>query len=152
MVASVAQVTKQHLVLVLRLLTLDALLAVCALPVIAGDVLQQLQVETNTGGVRALVALAAVEQQLGDPDLVLVHVALAVFAGGEGSHLINLPLDNVRGCHSSCIMRWIKRDSSGLTLLLLLVINILQCIITCSSVGCRLGLLLVFSFLLDLSF
>ena len=35
----------------------------------------ELQTEADTGGVGGRVTLAAVEQHLGDPDLVLVHVS-----------------------------------------------------------------------------
>ena len=37
--------------------------------------MDEVQAEADTGGVGGLVALAAVEQHLGHPDLVLVHVS-----------------------------------------------------------------------------
>ena len=64
----------------------------------------EVQAEPYAGWVRGLVALAAVEHHLGDPELVLVHISCttvskeflplslltsAMFAGGEGFHLVN---------------------------------------------------------------
>ena len=91
--SSVAEVTEEHLVLVLRFVATDTLLAVSALPLIAGDELgeqqlvigptseeadiyvDQVQTEADTRGVGGLIALAAVEQHLGHANLVLVHVS-----------------------------------------------------------------------------
>ena len=92
MEASVAEVTEQHFVLVLGLITLHTLLAVRALPLVAGDELRKKQLivasaqrpdihvdeveaEADAGWVRGLVALAAVEQHLWHAQLVLVHVS-----------------------------------------------------------------------------
>ena len=49
--SSVTQITEQHLVLICRVIASHALLAVRALPLIAGDEVQQVQVEPHTGWV-----------------------------------------------------------------------------------------------------
>ena len=85
----VTKVTEEHLVLILRLGAGHTLLAVCALPVVAGHVTQELQAESNTGGVRGLVTLGAVEKQFRHTNLVLVYVSVAMLTSGQRANLVN---------------------------------------------------------------
>ena len=91
MKSSIAEVTEEHLVLVLRVGAGNALLAVSALPVVAGHEAQQLQAEPHAGRVGGLVTLGAVQQQLRHSDLVLGDVPIAMFARGQRTDLINSP-------------------------------------------------------------
>ena len=89
MVTSVTKVTEEHLVLILWLGAGHTLLAVCALPVVAGHVTQELQAESDTGGVRGLVTLGAVEKQFRHTYLILVYVSVAMLASGQRANLVN---------------------------------------------------------------
>ena len=91
MISSVTEVTEEHLVLILGLEAGHALLTVSALPVVAGHVAQQLQTEADTGGVRGLITLGAVKQQLWHSNLILMNVSVAVFTSGQGANLVNPP-------------------------------------------------------------
>ena len=91
MITSVAKVTEEHLILVLRVGAGNALLAVGTLPVVAGHEAQQLQAEPHAGRVGGLVTLGAVQQQLRHSDLVLGDVPITMFTSGQGTDLIYSP-------------------------------------------------------------
>jgi hypothetical protein len=82
-VATVTEVTEQHLVLVRVVVTLWAVFAVRALPVVWRDKVEQLDVESYAGRVTRRVTLWAAEQNFGQSQFVTSSIALAVFASGS---------------------------------------------------------------------
>ena len=76
-VTSVAEIAEQHFILVRVVLAAGANLALGALPPVARDVLQQLEVQAQAGHVVRLTAFGAVKQLLGNAELVPYPVARA---------------------------------------------------------------------------
>ena len=82
---SVAEIAKQHFLLVRVVFAARAVLAVRALPLVVGDEVKEVEREPYARGVTALAAFGAVEQFFGHADFVAEAIAGTDLTLGAGN-------------------------------------------------------------------